>query len=83
MKLGNIMNISNFMELLPSTQSPSQDENYANISKNPLKNKNWTFPEVHYFTWKLEFVSNILNEWMIVPWSNKKIRDSLTFMQSY
>ena len=29
-----------------------------------LKNRNWIFPVVHYFTEKLEFVSNIL--WMIV-----------------
>ena len=28
-----------------------------------LKNGNWTFPNVCYFTWKLEFVSNIL--WII------------------
>ena len=25
-----------------------------------LKNRNWTFPVVRYFTWKLELVSDIL-----------------------
>ena len=29
-----------------------------------MKIKDWTFPVVCYFTWKLEFVSNIL--WMIL-----------------
>ena len=26
-----------------------------------MKNRNWTFPIVPYFTWKLEFISNILS----------------------
>ena len=46
----------NFIELLPSPQSSPGN-------KNLLKNRYWTFPAVHYFTWKLELVSNIL--WMI------------------
>ena len=29
--------------------------------KVPLKNRTLTFPVVHYFTWKLDFVSNILS----------------------
>ena len=29
-------------------------------SKNLPKNRNWTFPIVHYFAWKLVLVSNIL-----------------------
>ena len=29
-------------------------------SKKLLKNRNQTFPLVHYFTWKLELISNIL-----------------------
>ena len=33
-------------------------------SKNPLKMRNFNFPVVCYFTWKLEFISNIL--WVIV-----------------
>ena len=47
----------NFIQLLPSAQS-SQNENFVSTSKNLLKNRNWTV--VLYFTWKLEFVSNIL-----------------------
>ena len=33
-----------------------------------LGNRNWTFHEVHYFTWKLEFVSNILSVDAVVYW---------------
>ena len=36
-----------------------RNENFVGSSKNLLKSKNWTFPVVHCFTWKLEFVSNI------------------------
>ena len=54
----------NFIELLPSGQSCSQNENFDSTSKNLLENRNWTFPVMRYFTWKLEFVSNIL--WIIV-----------------
>ena len=43
----------NFMELYPSA--------LVNISKKMLKNRNWTFPVVCYFIWKVEFVSNILS----------------------
>ena len=50
----------NFIELLPSAQSSLRNS----TSKNQLKNRNWTFPVLHSFTWKLEFVSNIL--WMTV-----------------
>ena len=44
--------------------SSSQNENFVSTSKNLLKNRNWTFAVVPYFTWKLELVSNIF--WMIV-----------------
>ena len=54
----------NFIELLPSAQSSSRNENFVSTSKNFLRNRNWTFLIRHYFTWKLEFVTNIL--WMIV-----------------
>ena len=37
---------------------------FFSFSKNFVKIKDWTFPVVCYFTWKLEFVSNIL--WMIL-----------------
>ena len=51
----------NFKELQPSAQSSSQNENIVNISKKLLKNRILTFLVVPYFTWKLEFVSNILS----------------------
>ena len=44
--------------------SSSQNENFNSTGKSLLKNRNWTFPVVRYFTWKLEFVSDIL--WTIV-----------------
>ena len=53
----------NFRELLPSAQFSSRNENFVSTSKNLPKNRNWTFPVVCYFTWKLEFASNIL--WII------------------
>ena len=33
-----------------SAQSPCQNENFVNTSKKVLKNSNYTFPVVHYFT---------------------------------
>ena len=33
----------NFVELLPSAQSSSQNGNFINTSKNLLKNRNWAF----------------------------------------
>ena len=60
-KLGNSQN---FRELLPSAWSSSRKKNFFSSSEKLLKNTNWTFSVVRYFTWKLEFVSNIL--WMIV-----------------
>ena len=53
-KYGNISKISNFIELLLSAQSSSRNENFVSTSKNFLKNRNWTFPVVRYFTWKTE-----------------------------
>ena len=38
-------------------------------SKKLLKNRNYSFPVVCYFAWKLELVSNIL--WMIVKYRQK------------
>ena len=48
-----------FLELLPSPQF-SQNENFVSTSKNLQRNRNWSLPGVRCFTWKLEFVSNIL-----------------------
>ena len=61
----------NFVKWWPSAQSSSQNENFVNISKKPLKNRNLTFPVVRCFTWKLvkrvkfkhfvKFLSDFLN----------------------
>ena len=59
-KSGNIRkmsNLTNVAELQPSVQLSSQNENEK---KKLLKKRKQTFPLVLYFTWKLEFVSNIL-----------------------
>ena len=56
---------------MPSAQSSSRHENFVSTSKNLLKNCNWSFSIVRYFTWKLEFVSNIL--WMIEGVSGTKV----------
>ena len=56
----------NSIELFPSSQTHSRNESFVSTSKCPLRNKAWAFPVVRYFTWKLEFASNIL--WMIVLW---------------
>ena len=54
------LKISQNYSLVPSL--PSKNENFVNISKKLLKNRNWwTFPIVHYSTRKPEFVSNILS----------------------
>ena len=53
------------MELQPSSQSSSQKVNYVNTSKRLVENRNWTFPVVHDFTWKLEFFSNILSVFVV------------------
>ena len=52
------------IEWLSSAHSSSRNESLAFSSKKPLKDSNQTFPLVHYFTWKLELVSN--NLWMLV-----------------
>ena len=46
----------------------NSDEISLGFSKNHLWNRNWTFPVKNYYTWKLEFFSNIL--WMIVDSSH-------------
>ena len=48
------------MELDPSAQSSSKNENFVNTSKKILKNANATFV-VPFFTWKQHFISNILS----------------------
>ena len=48
------------IELLPSAKFTSRNENFVSTNKDVLKNRNWKFPIVYCFIWKLEFVSNIL-----------------------
>ena len=42
--------------------SPSQNETFFNTSEKLLKNRNWTFPVVPYFTRKLDFAPNSLTK---------------------
>ena len=53
-----------FMELLPSAQFSPEMKILLLLVKIWNFLKNWTFPIVRYFTWKLEFVSDIL--WVII-----------------
>ena len=50
----------NFIELQPSAQSSSQNENFVDTSKKMLENRNSTFPIVRYFTTTLKVVSYVL-----------------------
>ena len=43
-------NLKTSLELMPSAQSYSRNENFVNTSKNLFKNANQIFPIVHYFT---------------------------------
>ena len=47
-----------------SAQCSSRKKNFVSTSKNLIRNRNWTFSVMHYFTWKPEHVSVIY--WMIV-----------------
>ena len=58
-KLGNIRKISKLYGFISSCTYVSRFENFVSTSKNLLKNRNWFFIGVSYFTWKLQFVSNI------------------------
>ena len=59
----------NFIELSPSTQPTSQNEDYSSYGNTVLKNRNLIFLILYFFIWKLEFVSNF--KWMTVsPNSN-------------
>ena len=49
----------NFIDNCLVLSPPPEIKILFSISENLLKNRNWTFLAVHYFTWKLEFVSNI------------------------
>ena len=52
----------NFIELLPSIQSPPQNESFASPSKNLLKNRNWTPPAVRHPTRKLDCPNHPAND---------------------
>ena len=49
------------MELQPGVQSSLEAQIYFDTSRKLLKKRNQSFPELHYFIWKLEFVSYILS----------------------
>ena len=55
----------NFKDGYPSAQCSCQNENFVETIKQFLKKGKLSFPVVHYFSWKLELVSNKL--WIIVP----------------
>ena len=63
--------------LKPSAKFSYQTENFVNTSRHLLKNRNWFFAVIHYFTWKLEILVNILcmivgkyseNFWLAALW---------------
>ena len=49
------------MELLPSAHSSFQYQNFANVSKKLLKNRNKIFPVARYLTCKVDLVSKFLS----------------------
>ena len=54
-------------------------KHFFSTGKNLLKNRKGTFPIVHYFTWKLEFVSNIFLMIADVNFFNSALRGILKF----
>ena len=50
----------NVAEWWSSVQSSCQNQSFVKTSKKTLEKQKLTFPVVHYFTWKLELVLNIL-----------------------
>ena len=50
--------ISKLQKIVAQRSVLPQSKGFDSTSKNLLKNRNWTFPVVHYFTWKLDFVLN-------------------------
>ena len=54
-----------FKDGYPSSRCSCENENFVDTIKQFLKNGKLSFPVVHYFSWKLELVSNKL--WIIVP----------------
>ena len=54
-----------FKDGYPRAQCSCENENSVDTIKQFLKNGKLSFPVVHYFSWKLELVSNKL--WIIVP----------------
>ena len=49
------------MELLPSAHSSFQYQNFANVSKKLLKNRNKIFPVARYLTCKVDLVSKFFS----------------------
>ena len=69
-----------FIEIYPSAKAYSENNFFFKSRKKP-KNNNRTFPVVIYFTWKLEFISNILL--MIVPANRFLLRTRPTSLQTW
>ena len=69
-----------FFAVLQKFQYSCQNQHFVNTSKNFLKCRNETFPRVHYFTWKLKLISNIL--WMIVDENNFFLLTSPRLLQT-
>ena len=59
MKVQNNVKTSCKYNLVPSL--PLKKKILLILAKRLLENRNWTFPAVRYFTWKLELFSNILS----------------------
>ena len=57
-KLGNIRKRSKLQMMI--AQYPFENESFVNTRRKLLKNRNYTFHVVYYFTSKLELVSDIL-----------------------
>ena len=55
----------NLKDGYPRAQCSCKNENFVDTVKQFLKTGKLSFPVVHYFSWKLELVSNKL--WIIVP----------------
>ena len=62
--LGNKEKSGKSWKLTVSSYHANQNDYFVNTSEKLWKNRNQTFPVVHFSAWKLELVSNIL--WMIV-----------------
>ena len=68
-------------EISGKPQNFCQNKNFVNTSKKHLKNRNWTFHVVLYFTWKLEFVLNTFS--MFVSGNSVLLLTCLSHLQTW